>query len=146
MHRITRKQEIEMSKAQTDIRTTSYDANQANAVGYQGTLDDALAQVRAERDFPVTNRARAELLHYLGVDRPIEQMSGIQLHGNPFARDGYFEDHYGYLSVEDDSVQYGKPDEDRICNYCDGSCYAAPSKYSLEFAISQGWVTRVQEV
>jgi hypothetical protein len=123
-----------MSKAQTDIRTTSYDANQANAVGYQGTLDDALAQVRAERDFPVTNRARAELLHYLGVDRPIEQMSGIQLHGNPFARDGYFEDYYGYLSVEDDSVQYGKPDADDALLV---ELFDQPehSRFSLEYAL-----------
>ena len=58
-----------MSKAQTDIRTTSYDANQANAAGYQGTLDDALMQVRAERQFPVTNRGHDELLMFLGVNK-----------------------------------------------------------------------------
>jgi hypothetical protein len=59
-----------MSKAQTDIRTTSYDVLAARPFGYQGTIEDALAQIRAEPDEQAQHiSARAELLRYLGVDR-----------------------------------------------------------------------------
>jgi hypothetical protein len=59
-----------MSKAQTDIRTTSYDVLAARPFGYTGTIDDVLAQIRAEPDEQAQHiSARAELLRYLGVDR-----------------------------------------------------------------------------
>jgi hypothetical protein len=58
-----------MSKAQTDIRSTSYDAASANPFGYQGTIDDALAQIRAEPLNHYTGPSvRSLLLQYLGVD------------------------------------------------------------------------------
>jgi hypothetical protein len=56
------------SKAVSDIRASSYDAATANAVGYSGSIDDALAQIRAEDDiqpFPIS--ARTALLMFLGV-------------------------------------------------------------------------------
>jgi hypothetical protein len=62
-----------MSKAQTDIRRTSYNVATANAVGYQGTIDDALAQIRAESDVNNGRQARAELLDYLGVQNLRDQ-------------------------------------------------------------------------
>jgi hypothetical protein len=77
-----------MSKAQTDIRRTSYDAATANPDGYVGTLDDALEQINAELDiqpFPIS--ARTELLMFLGVNRP----------------DGTTQ------KVEDDNVEYRDP-------------------------------------
>jgi hypothetical protein len=59
-----------MSKAQTDIRTTSYDELTANPDGYQGTIEDVLSDIRAEVNrLPPNLNGRAELLHYLGVDR-----------------------------------------------------------------------------
>ncbi len=72
-----------MSKAQTDIRTTSYDAATANAFGYQGTIEDALAQIRAEDDVAPTIKARAELLHYLGVDRIPSAGPSVELDESP---------------------------------------------------------------
>lgn len=123
-----------MSKAQTDIRTTSYDANTANAVGYQGSLDDALAQIRQELDIAAPNKARAELLHYLGVDKHVADLSGLQSLPGSYAKRWRPEN----TQPEDDSVEYYDAD-DRLLK-----ALAAPSKYSLEFAISQGWVTRVQ--
>ena len=33
-----------------DVRSTSFDAASANLVGYVGTIEDALAQIRAEDD------------------------------------------------------------------------------------------------
>lgn len=110
-----------MSKAQTDIRTTSYDVATANPVGYIGTIDDALAQIRAEQQFPVTNRGRAELLHFLGVDKPLNAMSGIQAI-NPTQRVPRL------IGEEDDSVEYGAP----------VTAVTAPSPYSLEHAM-QRW-------
>jgi hypothetical protein len=59
-----------MSKAQTDIRTTSYDVLAARPFGYEGTIEDVLAQIRAEPNLQAQMlTARAELLHFLGVDR-----------------------------------------------------------------------------
>ncbi len=101
-----------MSKAQTDIRRTSYDAASANPNGYQGSLDDALAQVSQEPDRrsyspgAVQRGMRAELLMFLGVDlRP------------------------GTADDEDWSVEYGIA---RI------EPKRAPSPYSLEYA-QQRW-------
>jgi hypothetical protein len=73
-----------MSKAQTDIRTTSYDARHANPDGYVGTIDDALAQIRDSRDFIVVGpQARAELLKYLGVDRIPSAGPSVELDTDP---------------------------------------------------------------
>jgi len=59
-----------MAKAQTDIRTTSYDTLAARPFGYQGAIDDVIAQIRAESaqqsQMPTS---RVELLNYLGVSR-----------------------------------------------------------------------------
>jgi len=58
-----------MSKAQTDIRTTSYDELAARPNGYQGSIDSVIAQIRGEGGWQSKPRfsARSELLHYLGV-------------------------------------------------------------------------------
>jgi hypothetical protein len=65
-----------MAKAQTDIRTTSYDARSANPFGYHGTIDDALAQIRSE---PYHGRpelyGRTELRVFLGVPPKNESVS-----------------------------------------------------------------------
>jgi hypothetical protein len=130
-HRSTARN-LKMSKAQTDIRTTSYDAGTANAFGYQGTIEAALWQIAADPDVPAQNKGRAELLRFLGVDKPLSQLSGIQQPGNPFSRDGYFEHEViiGRPSIEDDSVEYGAP----ILN---------ASPYSLEYA-QQRWPENFQ--
>ena len=73
-----------MSKAQTDIRRTSYNATTANPYGYQGTIDDAIAQIRAEPNevrayWPFNiSRERHELLSFLGVHKPKSELSGRQ--------------------------------------------------------------------
>jgi hypothetical protein len=51
-----------MSKPQTDIRTTSYDVHAARPFGYEGTLDDVLAQIREEKDSMLIRLAPAEML------------------------------------------------------------------------------------
>jgi hypothetical protein len=59
-----------MSKVQTDIRTTSYDANSVRPDGYQGDIDEVLEQIRLEPDTQHQGpRGRAELLMFLNVDR-----------------------------------------------------------------------------
>jgi hypothetical protein len=59
-----------MAKAQTDIRSTSYSEPDARPFGYQGTIEDVLAQIRAEPDVPYTGPSDAELLWvYLGIDK-----------------------------------------------------------------------------
>jgi hypothetical protein len=73
-----------MSKAQTDIRSTSYDAATANPYGYQGTIADALAHIRVEIRVPVDYRTRDELLRYLGVDRFAESAGpSVEMDENP---------------------------------------------------------------
>src|SRR5271166_1357205 len=72
-----------MSKAQTDIRTTSYDAKTANAFGYQGTIEDALAQIRSEPDVEPTTSARAELLMFLGVDKVPSAGPSVEMDESP---------------------------------------------------------------
>jgi hypothetical protein len=87
---------LKMSKAQTDIRATSYDARYANPNGYQGTIDDALAQIRAEpgrikySPTEARRRVRGELLHYLGVSK----LSG---------------ESKGPSTADDQDVRYGAP-------------------------------------
>ncbi len=83
-----------MSKAQTDIRTTSYDARTARPFGYQGNIDDVIAQIHAEPEVsaPVI-RARTELLMFLGVHKvfssgpSVEMDEGVR-YGAPLSRYG----------------------------------------------------------
>jgi hypothetical protein len=90
-----------MSKAQTDIRATSYNAATANPNGYTGTIDDAIAQIRAEPDevrayWPLNvSRERHELLGFLGVHK-----AGAW---GPW-RNAYM------VKAEDDTVEYGAPE------------------------------------
>lgn len=82
-----------MSKAQTDIRTTSYDAASARPHGYQGLIDDVVAQIKAEPDAPHQGlQGREELLHYLGVDKVPTTLA----------------------VPEDDSVEYGAPAQEKM--------------------------------
>lgn len=123
-----------MSKAQTDIRTTSFNAATANPNGYVGTIDDALAQIRAEPEevrayWPLNiSRERAELLHFLGVDRSKRLMSGIQQYPSGTDVTRY---ELGKLAAsrlpEDDSVEYGVPETPR-----------EPGFFTLEYA-RQHW-------
>jgi hypothetical protein len=60
------------SKAQTDIRTTSYDELAARPFGYQGTIDSVIAQIRGEgggQSHGTQPRAREELLMFLGINK-----------------------------------------------------------------------------
>jgi hypothetical protein len=114
-----------MSKAQTDIRTTSYNAATANPRGYQGTLVQALAEVRAEADeartyWPLNiSRERHELLGFLGVFKPAGAMSGLQA-VNPSQRvPRLLPEADPYL----DYVEYGAPEAP-----------PEPSFYSLAYA------------
>jgi hypothetical protein len=114
-----------MSKAQTDIRTTSYNAATANPHGYVGTLDDALAQVRAEPDevrayWPLNiSRERYELLNFLGLLKPKDELSGVQKfvrmpvsYVYPKARTRYEDarDRVGDGIPKRDRVEYGAPE------------------------------------
>jgi hypothetical protein len=57
-----------MSKAQTDIRTTSYDHNTAKPFGYQGTIEEVQKQIGSELLFLSRYMSgRDALLEYLGV-------------------------------------------------------------------------------
>jgi hypothetical protein len=99
-----------MSKAQTDIRATSYNAATANPNGYVGTIDDVIAQIRAEPNevrvyWPLNmSRERHELLGFLGVIRRSRPMSGVEM--EVYSEDDF--DHEAY--TEDDSVEYGAPE------------------------------------
>lgn len=112
-----------MNKAQTDIRATSYNAATANPNGYTGTIDDAIAQIRAEPDevrayWPLNmSRERHELLGFLGVFKPEHKLYGIQEELLPF-------DDEGVVYEEDDTVVYGAPEAP-----------VEPGKYSLERAL-----------
>jgi hypothetical protein len=104
-----------MSKAQTDIRTTSYDAAHARPFGYQGTIDDVIAQIRAEPEevrayWPLNiSRERFELLDFLNVHK-------VSWHFGPWRRQFM-------AKVEDDSVEYGAPEQPQ-----------EPSFYTLDYA------------
>jgi hypothetical protein len=109
-----------------DVRATSYNAATANPYGYMGTIDDAIAQIKAEPDeargyWPMNiSRQRHELLGFLGVHR--RNFSGVQAPGperpNPPCE-------YGDGSCyEDWSVEYGAPEAP-----------AEPGKYTLERAM-----------
>jgi hypothetical protein len=106
-----------MSKAQTDIRTTSYDALSARPFGYQGTIDEVIAQIRAEdnwdsRYFSDRPTGRSELRVFLGV--PPKHLSvsngpSVELDANP---------------------RYGDPDVPK-------QPWDAFSPYSLEYAMAR---------
>jgi hypothetical protein len=91
-----------------DVRSTSYNAQSANPYGYQGSIDDAIAQIRTEPDevrayWPLNiSRERHELLGFLGVHQ--KHFSGIQL---PHADRGL---RPLFVTPEDDSVEYGVPE------------------------------------
>ena len=91
-----------------DVRSTSYNAATANPDGYMGSIDDAIAQIKAEPDevrgyWPMNmSRERYELLGFLGVHK--RNFSGVQAPGPE------------------------RPDSP--CEYCDGSCY---EDWSVEY-------------
>jgi hypothetical protein len=106
-----------MSKAQTDIRSTSYDALSARPFGYEGTIDEVIAQIRAEDDlyssyFSDRPTGRTELRVFLGV--PPKHLS---VSTGP--------------SVElDQDVRYGAPELG----------INDPGFYGLENAKARGWI------
>jgi hypothetical protein len=126
-----------MSKAQTDIRTTSYDALSARPFGYQGTIDEVIAQIRDEDDlyssyFSDRPTGRSELLHFLGADKSVTELSGFQL------KQIHMPAVYVFPMNEDEdwSVHYGEPDSDspkKLGVY-------DPGFYSLAHAKARGWV------
>jgi hypothetical protein len=100
-----------------DVRSTSYNAATANPNGYQGTIEDAIAQIRAEPDevrayWPLNvSRERHELLGFLGVNRPVKLMSGIQQHVTDVEVTKDLLARMARARVpEDDSVEYGAPE------------------------------------
>jgi len=108
------------SKAVNDVRATSFDAASHRPSGYQGTIDEVIAQVRAEPDvarpyWPLNiSRARHELLGFLGVHK-----AGVY---GPW-RNAYM------AKVEDDSVEYGVP-----VAWSSGTV-TGHSEYSLAYAL-----------
>jgi hypothetical protein len=67
-------------KAQTDIRTTSYDEVYARPYGYQGTIDDVIHQMQGEHSLGQPElHGRAELLHFLGVDKIASNGPSVEL-------------------------------------------------------------------
>jgi hypothetical protein len=102
-----------MSKAQTDIRPTSYDALSANPYGYVGTIEDALAQISTEPTLkPSPSYGRTELRAFLRV--PPKHLS---VSTGP--------------SVElDQDVRYGAPELG----------INDPGFYGLANAKSRGWI------
>ena len=111
-----------MSKAQTDIRSTSYDAASANPYGYVGTIDDAIAQIRAapEPRWERRPRGRTELRVFLGV--PPKHLS---VSTGP--------------SVElDQGVWYGADDRASSLGLTLG--IFDPGFYGLSNAKSRGWI------
>jgi hypothetical protein len=111
----TKTRRLKMSKAQTDIRSTSYDELAARTEGYQGSIDSVIAQIRGEggaqsHDYDPTGRT--ELRIFLGVPPKHESVSA-----GP--------------SVElDVGVWYGEPE---LGIY-------EPGFYGLDHAKSRGWV------
>jgi hypothetical protein len=103
-----------MSKAQTDIRTTSYDALSANPDGYVGTIEDVLAQIRTEPSLKYSGSyGRTELRLFLGV--PPKHLS---VSNGP--------------SVElDTDVRYGAPEQLGVSD---------PGFFSVTHAKARGWI------
>src|ERR1700677_3049274 len=107
-----------MSKAQTDIRRTSYDAETAQHAPYEGTIDDAIAQIRNERDIPRAywplniSRERYELLYFLGVHKPKSELSGIQKFV-PMPTSYVYPSAWTFDDGALDHVEYGVPEQPR---------------------------------
>jgi len=119
------------SKAVNDVRATSFDAASHRPLGYQGTIDEVIAQVRAEPDvarpyWPLNiTRERHELLGFLGVLRSQQSMSGrMDPSGYKCVADLEREER-----VEDDSVEYGVP-----VAWSSGTV-TGHSEYSLAYAL-----------
>jgi hypothetical protein len=100
-----------------DVRSTSYNAATANPDGYMGSIDDAIAQIKAEPDevrgyWPMNmSRERYELLGFLGVLRPVELMSGVQLWPRNVDVTRSMLARLARARVpEDDTVVYGAPE------------------------------------
>jgi hypothetical protein len=112
------------SKAVNDVRATSFDAASHRPEGYQGTIDDVLAQMRAEPEvarpyWPLNmSRERYELLGFLGVRKA--GFSGLEMYRAHFARLPI------RFKPEDDTVEYGAPEAP-----------ADESPYSLAYAMRQ---------
>jgi hypothetical protein len=102
-----------MSKAQTDIRATSYDELAARPDGYQGSIDSVIAQIRGEGGWQSKRlfNARVELLQYLGVKSTPSEGPSVEL---------------------DQDVSYGA--EDVTLGVYD------PGFYSLAHAKARGWL------
>jgi hypothetical protein len=102
-----------MAKAQTDIRTTSYDALAARPEGYQGTIDEVILQIRYEpRRQAQDVTARVELLNYLGVSRLNPRGPSVEL---------------------DTDVRYGADPKQQL-DVLD------PGFFSVAHAKSRGWI------
>ena len=116
-----------------DIRSSSYDAATANSEGYQGTLDDALEQVRMELDpiapyWPLNmSRSRFDLLGFLGVSRPKFTMSGKQMHpdASVMTRDLLARIERRIHPEDDSVVYYGG----------NGALLSEQNAFSLEYAL-----------
>jgi hypothetical protein len=104
-----------------DVRSTSYNAATANSKGYVGTIEDALAQIRAEPDEVRAPRAfdpqtfnlsseRAELLGFLGVLKPRDRLSGRQRYVR-MPLEYVYPTHFSFLDEDLDRVEYGAPDQ-----------------------------------
>jgi hypothetical protein len=103
-----------MSKAQTDIRRTSYDARNANPNGYQGTIDDVIAQLRNAPDHGSDpSYTRYELIDFLGINESLPS-SGPSVELDQNVR-------YG----DEESVNLGVND---------------PGFYGLDHAKARGWL------
>jgi hypothetical protein len=111
-----------MSKAQTDIRTTSYDELAARPDGYIGTIEDALAQIRAEPDIGKysSSYTRWELEYYLGVRRSPSAGPSVEL---------------------DQDIRYGTPDTvtlpegERLAGVEVWGAAHEPGFYTLDYAM-----------
>jgi hypothetical protein len=67
-----------MSKPVNDVRASSYDPLTANSIGYQGTIEDALAQIRTEANLSSTaGTAREQLLKFLRVSPQVSVLDTI---------------------------------------------------------------------
>jgi hypothetical protein len=105
-----------MAKAQTDIRTTSFDVRNANGFGYFGTIEDALAQIRAEQDHGSDpTYTRYELQSFLGVHKILSAGPSVEL---------------------DKDVWYGEPDVTAPKQLGVND----PGFYGLAHANSRGWI------
>jgi hypothetical protein len=61
-----------------DVRKSSHDPRTANPAGYQGTIDDALAQIRAEEDVPNdAGTGREQLLKFLRCEPEVKVLQHL---------------------------------------------------------------------